>query len=139
MELITTQVQTVEPNSSVLYQAATSSGNQSILWRIGSGIITLRGLGPQNRARFRISAHLNVALSADAAKDPIEVAFAVNGEAIGTTRMVSTPAAVGEFNSIGTSSFIDVASGCCTEITLKNIGTTDIDVENVTVTVERVA
>ena len=139
MELITTQVQTVEPNSSVLYQAATSSGNQSILWRIGSGIITLRGLGPQNRARFRISAHLNVALSTDAAVEPIQVAFAVNGEAIGTTRMVSTPAAIGEFNSVGTSSFIDVASGCCTEITLKNIGTTDINVENVTVTVERVA
>lgn len=139
MELITTQVQTVEPNSSVLYQAATSSGNQSILWRIGSSIITLRGVGVQARARFRISAHLNVALSADAAVEPIEVAFAINGEAISTTRMVSTPAAAEEFNNVGTSSFIDVPTGCCTEITLKNIGGTNIDVENVTVTVERVA
>ena len=95
MELITNQVQTVSADSSILYQAATSSGNQSILWRIGSGIITLRGLGPQNRARFRISAHLNVALSTDAAVEPIQVAFAVNGEAISTTRMVSTPAAIG--------------------------------------------
>lgn len=139
MELITTQVQTVEPNSSVLYQAATSSGNQSILWRIGSGIITLRGVGVQARARFRVGAHLNVALSADAAVEPIQVAFAINGEAISTTRMVSTPAAAGEFNNVGTSSFIDVPTGCCTEITLKNIGDTSIDVENVTVTVERVA
>ena len=53
--------------------------------------------------------------------------------------MVSTPAAVEEFNNIGTSSFIDVPTGCCTEITLKNIGDTNIDLENVTVTVERVA
>lgn len=139
MELITTQVQTVESNSSVLYQAATSSGNQSILWRIGSGIITLRGTGVQARARFRIGAHLNVALSEGAAIEPIEIAFAINGEAIGTTRMVSTPTVVGSFNNIGTSSFIDVPTGCCTEITLKNIGATSIDIENATVTVERVA
>lgn len=139
MELITTQVQTVEPNSSVLFQAATSSGNQSILWRIGSGIIILRGAGVQSRARFRVGAHLNVALSEGAAVEPIEIAFTINGEAISTTRMVSTPAAVSEFNNVGTSSFIDVPTGCCTEITLKNIGTTNIDVENVTVTVERVA
>ena len=139
MELITTQVQTVEANSSIQYQAATSSNNQSILWRVGSGIITLRGIGPQSRARFRLSAHLNVALSEGATVAPIEVAFAINGEAVATTRMVSTPAAVGDFNNIGTASLVDVPSGCCTQITLDNIGTTNIDVENVTVVVERVA
>ena len=139
MELITTQVQTVQPNSSVLYQAATSSGNQSILWRLGSGIITLRGIGPQSRARFRVTYHMNVALAADATVAPIEVAVAINGEAVSTTRAVSTPAAVGEFNSIGSSTLIDVPSGCCTQITLDNIGEPAIDVENVSMIVERVA
>ena len=139
MELITTQVQTVEAGSSVLFQAATSSGNQSILWRLGSGIITLRGIGPQARARFRVTYHMNVALSTGATVTPIELAVAINGEAVSTTRAVSTPAAVGEFNSIGSSTLIDVPSGCCTQITLDNIGTTDIDVENVSMIVERVA
>lgn len=139
MELITTQTQTVASGASVMFNAATSSANQSILWRIGSGIITLRGIGVQSRAKFRISAHLNVALSVDATVAPIEMAFAINGEGVQSTRMVSTPAAVSEFNNIGTSSFIDVPTGCCTEISLKNIGEPSVDVENVTVTVERVA
>jgi len=82
MELITTQTQTVASGASVMFNAATSSANQSILWRIGSGIITLRGIGVQSRAKFRISAHLNVALSVDATVAPIEMAFAINGEGV---------------------------------------------------------
>lgn len=139
MELRAIQNQTVEAGSSVLFQSATSSGNQSILWRVGSGIITLRGIGVQPRARFKIEYHLNAALAADATVAPIEMAIAINGEAFGSTRAISTPAAVSEFNSIGAATLIDVASGCCTQISLENIGDSDIEVENVSVIVERVA
>lgn len=139
MELRAIQNQTVQANSSVLFQSATSSGNQSILWRVGSGLITLRGVGPQTRARFRVEYHLNVALAADATVAPIEMAITINGEALGATRAVSTPAAVGEFNSIGSATLIDVPTGCCTQIALENIGASDIETENVSVIVERVA
>lgn len=139
MELITTEVQTVNPDNAVLFQTATTSGSSSIWWRIGSGIVTLRGLGPQMRARFRVAYHCNVALSTGAEIEPIELAVRVNGEALGSSRAVSTPAAVGDFNSIGSSTYVDVAAGCCTQVSLGNIGTTDIDVENVSFIVERVA
>lgn len=139
MELRAIQNQTVQAGSSVLFQSATSSGNQSILWRIGSGIIILRGLGAQARARFRISYHMNVALSEGAEVAPIETAITINGEAIGTTRTISTPAAVGEFNNVGASTLIDVPAGCCTQISLDNIGVPSIDTENVSLIVERVA
>jgi hypothetical protein len=46
MEVIANNVQTIEPNDSVLFETALSQNNPSILWRMGSGIITLRGLGP---------------------------------------------------------------------------------------------
>jgi hypothetical protein len=82
---------------------------------------------------------MNVALAADATVAPIEVAVAINGEAISTTRAVSTPAAVGEFNNVGSSTYIDVPAGCCTSITLDNIGEPAIDIENVSMIVERVA
>lgn len=139
MELRAIQNQTVEPNSSVLFQSATSSGNQSILWRVGSGIVILRGIGTQPRARFKVEYHMNVALSEAAAIEPIEMAITINGEALAVTRAVSTPAAVGEFNNIGSSTLIDVATGCCTQIALENIGDTNIDTESVSLIVERVA
>ena len=46
MELFANDTQTVESSEAVLFTTALSSGSQSILWRAGSGIVTLRGLGP---------------------------------------------------------------------------------------------
>ena len=46
MEVIANELQTVEVNNSVLFQTALSSSNPSIIWRAGSGLVTLRGLGP---------------------------------------------------------------------------------------------
>lgn len=139
MELFANDTQTVEANDSVVFSTALSSGNQSIIWRAGSGIITLRGLGPQLRSRFRVSYHANVALAADATVAPIEVAIRVSGESLASSRAVSTPAAVGEFNSISATTLVDVPAGCCTQISLANIGVPAIDTENVDLIVERVA
>ena len=46
MELFANDTQTVEANDAVVYSTALSSGSQSILWRAGSSLVTLRGLGP---------------------------------------------------------------------------------------------
>lgn len=139
MEVIANELQTVGVNDSVLFQSALSSNSPSIIWRAGSGLITLRGLGPQPRARFRISYHGNVALSTGAEVAPVIFALRINGEGIASSRAISTPTAVEEFNNIAVSTFIDVPSGCCTQISLANIGTSSADVENVSMTIERVA
>ena len=139
MEVIANELQTVEVNDSILFQTALSSNNPSIIWRAGSGLITLRGIGPQLRARFRVSYHANVAISAGATVAPVEIAVRINGESIASSLTMSTPAAVEEFNSVSASTLIDVPAGCCTQITLANVGTSSIDTQNVSMTVERVA
>ena len=139
MEVIANELQTVEVNNSVLFQTALSSSNPSIIWRAGSGLVTLRGLGPQLRARFRVAYHANVAVSTGAEVAPVEMAVRINGEGVASSLTMSTPAAVEEFNSISASTLIDVPAGCCTQITLANVGTTSIDVQNVSMTIERVA
>lgn len=139
MEVIANELQTVEVNNAVLFQSALSSNSPSIIWRAGSGLITLRGLGPQPRARFRVAYHANVALSTGATVNPIEIVIRVNGEGIASSRAISTPVAVQEFNNISVSTFIDVPTGCCTQISLANIGESSIDTENVSMTIERVA
>lgn len=139
MEVIANELQTVETNDSVLFQTALSSNSPSIIWRAGSGLITLRGLGPQFRARFRVAYHGNVAVSTGETVAPVELAIRINGEGIASSRTISTPTAAEAFNNVATSTFIDVPAGCCTQISLANIGTTSIDVENVSMTIERVA
>ena len=139
MELFANDTQTVEANEAVSYATALSSGSQSILWRAGSAIITLRGIGPQLRSRFRVTYHANVALSSGAEVAPIEVAIRVSGEALAPSRAVSTPAAVSEFNNVSATTLIDVPAGCCVQVSLANIGTSSTDFENVDVIVERVA
>lgn len=139
MEVIANELQTVEVNNSILFQTALSSNNPSIIWRAGSGLVTLRGIGPQLRARFRVSYHANVAISTGATVAPVEIAVRINGESIASSLTMSTPAAVEEFNSVSASTLIDVPAGCCTQISLANVGTSSIDVQNVSMTIERVA
>ena len=53
--------------------------------------------------------------------------------------MISTPAAVQEFNNVFTSLFLDVPSGCCYSISIKNVSEQAIDVQNANLIIERVA
>jgi len=140
MEVTANALQTVRPDSNVVYTNTAVSGCPSILHREGSGLVTLRGLSNgQCRARFRVTFGANVALSTGAAVEPISLAIAINGEPESTATAISTPAAVGEFNVVGRSLFLDVPTGCCTQISVENVGTTDVDVQNANLIVERVA
>ena len=67
------------------------------------------------------------------------MAIAINGEAVPSTTMIVTPAAVNEFFNVSASVFIDVPSGCCANISVKNTSTQTIDVQNANLIVERVA
>lgn len=139
MEITANALQTVAPNGVVVFTNTASSGNSSIIHRDGSGLVTLRGLTNQCRARFRVTFGANVALPADATVAPISLAIAVNGEALVTSTMISTPGVVEEFNNVGRVVFLDVVAGCCVQVSVENTGTTDVDVQNASLIVERVA
>lgn len=139
MEVTANALQTVAANQNVQFTETAVRGNCSILHREGSGLVTLRGITDQCRARFRVSFGGNVAIPAGGTVAPISLAIAINGEAIGPTTMISTPAAAEEFNNVYTSVFLNVPAGCCYTISVVNIGEDDIDVQNANLIVERVA
>jgi hypothetical protein len=139
MEITANAVQTVAANQNVIFTETPIRGNCSIIHREGSGLVTLRGITDQCRARFRVSFGANVAIPTGGAIVPIELAIAINGEAIGPATMISTPAAVANFNNVYTSIFLDVPAGCCYTISVTNIGADAIEVENANLIVERVA
>lgn len=107
--------------------------------RDDSGLITLRGLTNQCRARYRVAFGGNIAIPATGTVGAISLAIAIDGEAVPSTTMTVTPAAVSQFFNVYSSIFIDVPRGCCVSISVKNISTDSIDVQNANLIVERVA
>lgn len=140
MEITANAVQTVLSNQDVLYtETAVTGNNCSILHREGSGLVTLRGLTSQCRARFKAYFSGNVAVPADGTAGPVSLAFSLNGEPIANTTMITTPTAVSAFNNVSDMIYIDVPKGCCYQIAVRNVGTTAIQVKNANLIVERVA
>ena len=140
MEITNNAVQTVAVNQNVLLTDTVVSGNCSIVHRSGSGLVTLRGLtNNQCRARFRVTFGANIAVPTGGTAEAISLAIAINGEGVATTTMITTPAAVLEYNNVFSSIFLDVPRGCCSQISVKNISTQSINVQNANLIIERVA
>ena len=130
MELIANALQTVEAGANVQFTDEVVSGCNSILHRAGSGLVTLRGITQQCRARFRVFFSGNIAIPAEGTVEAISIAISVNGEAIASTTMIQTPAAVEEFANVASAVYIDVPAGCCVTVAVRNTSTQAIDVQN---------
>ena len=139
MEIIANALQTVPANQNVYFTDTITCGNCAISHRDDSGLVILRGLTSQCRARFRVSFGGNIGLPATGTVESISLAIAIDGEPVRSTTMTETPAAVSEFSNVYSSVFIDIPRGCCFTISIQNISTQPIDVQNANLIIERVA
>ena len=139
MELVANAVQTVAELQNVQFTDTVICGNNSITHRAGSGLVNLRGLTNQCRARFKISFGGNIAIPTGGTVEAISLALSLDGESIGSTTMIVTPAAVEDFFNVYGSIFVDVPRGCCYSLSVENISAQPILVQNANLIVERVA
>ena len=140
MEITANATQTVAANQIVLFTETAVAGNCSMIHREGSGLVGLRGLpNGQCRARFLVEFGANVAVPTDETVGPVSLAISVNGEPVVTSSMISTPAAVNQYNNVSSSLYIDVPIGCCSQISIENTSTIPISVQNANLIIERVA
>ena len=131
-------VQQIAANGNAVFSETPVSGSNCIVHRDGSGIITLRGMTNQCRARYKVVFGGNIAIPTGGAVGPISVAIAVEGEALGSATAVVTPAAVEDFFNVFAAACIEVPRGCCVTVAVKNTSTETIELENANVIVERV-
>ena len=131
-------VQQIAANGNAVFSETPVSGSNCIVHRDGSGIITLRGMTNQCRARYKVVFGGNIAIPTGGAVGPISVAIAVEGEALGSATAVVTPAAVEDFFNVFAAALIEVPRGCCVTVAVKNTSTETIELENANVIVERV-
>lgn len=139
MEITANAIQLVNPNQDVLFTDTVVCGNCSITHREGSGLVSVRGITNQCRARFKASFGGNIAIPTGQATQPISLAISLDGEAIATTTMTVTPAAAGQYWNVFGAIFVDVPCSCCATLAVKNISAIPIDVQNANFIIERVA
>ena len=139
MELTANAIQTVQAGANVLFTDTVVPSSCSMTHRDGSGLVTLRGLTNQCRARFRVSFGGNIAIPTGGTVGPISLAIAVDGEPVATTTMISTPAAVEEYNNVFSAIFLDIPKNCCSQISVQNTSTEAIEIQNANLIIERVA
>jgi hypothetical protein len=139
MELIANALQTIEANQNILFTDEVVGGSCSILHRGGSGLVTLRGITQQCRARFKVFFSGNIAIPTGGTVETISLAIALDGEPLASTTMIQTPAAVEEFSNVASAVYIDVPVSCCVSVGVRNTSTQAIDVQNANLIIERVA
>jgi hypothetical protein len=114
-------------------------GPACIVHREGAGIVTLRGLTNQCKARFKVSFGGNIAVPTGGTAGAISVALAIAGEPLNSATAIVTPAAVENYFNVFVAAFIEVPRGCCVTVAVKNTSTQAVSIANSNLIVERVA
>lgn len=138
-EYVSVATQEVASNGNVVFTNTAVKGSSCIQHREGSGIITLRGLTNQCRARFFVDFSANIAVPTGGTAGAISLAIAISGEPVLSSQMISTPAAVEQFNNVSAGIYVDVPKGCCVNIAVENTSGVAIDLANANIVVTREA
>ena len=131
-------LQQIAANANAVFSETPVAASSCINHREGSGIITLRGITNQCRARYLVQFNGNIAIPTGGTVGPISIALAVEGEALGSATATVTPAAVTDEFNVSAAAYVDVPRGCCTTLAVKNINAQTIELQNASLIVTRV-
>ena len=147
------ELQTVQPNLPVIFTESPVPCNRGLIFhRDESGVFQLANNAPVsncncscgcggcrriNETLYRVSFHGNIAVSEDGEAEEIQLAIFIGGEPDPSSIMRFTPAEVGDFGNVGAEIIVAVPSLCgCESISVRNISTQAIDVQNANLTVD---
>ena len=137
-------LQTVDVDENIFFANGSRACNKGFIQhRDSSGIFFLKGSSNGCKAVYRVTFDGNIAVAPAAdggVLEPISVALAINGEALGNATATVTPAAIGDFFNVSLTTFIDIPCSCCVTVSVENVSdTTAISVTNANIIFERVA
>ena len=131
-------VQQIAANANAVFSETPVAGSNCIVHREGSGIITLRGITSQCRARDLVTVNGTIAIPTGGTVGPISIAIALEGEPLGSATATVTPAAVGDEFNVSMSAYVDVPKGCCVTVSVKNVNAQTVELQNASMIVTRV-
>lgn len=138
-EYVNAGIVSVPAGQNVPMVSAAACSKPCIVHREGSGLVTLRGLTQQCKARFKVSFGANIAVPTGGTVGAITTALAVNGEALNGATATVTPAAVENYFNVYISAIVEVPRGCCVTVAAKNISAEAVNFSNSNLTIDRVS
>lgn len=138
-EFTANALQTVLQGEDVAFTETPVCGTKCIVHRQGSGVVKLRGLTNQCKARFLVSYSGNIQIPTGGTVEAISLAIAIDGEPLQSTRMIVTPAAAENLFNVSAQAYVDVLCGCCSTIAVQNTSGQAIEVQNSNLIVVREA
>ena len=139
-------VQTVNPGESIVFtENPVPCTRGFVRHRDDSGNFLLSGWTPNNRNRccccrqnensalYLVDFGANIAIPTGGTVEEIDVAFALDGGTLSGTVMRVTPAAVEEFFNISRAMNVSIFQNCCQTLTIRNISTQPILVQEANV------
>lgn len=138
-EYSNSNIVTVAAGQNVPLTSAAVNSKPCIVHRDGAGIVTLRGLTNQCKARFRVSFGGNIAVPTGGTVEAITAALAINGEPLTSATAIVTPAAVENYFNIYVNAIVEVPRGCCLTVAMENTSTQAVNFANSNLSVDRVS
>nr|DAZ35879.1 MAG TPA: hypothetical protein [Caudoviricetes sp.] len=138
-EFTANALQTVLQGEDVAFTETPVCGTKCIVHRQGSGVVKLRGITNQCKARFLVSYSGNIQIPTGGTVEAISLAIAIDGEPLQSTRMIVTPAAAENLFNVSAQVYVDVPCGCCSAIAVQNTSGQTIEVQNSNLIVVREA
>ena len=138
-EFTANALQTVLQGEDVAFTETPVCGTKCIVHRQGSGVVKLRGITNQCKARFLVSYSGNIQIPTGGTVEAISLAIAIDGEPLQSTRMIVTPAAVENLFNVSAQAYVDVPCGCCSTIAVQNTSGQTIELQNSNLIVVREA
>lgn len=134
IELINIAVQTVQPDSPVVYSTA--------VFRSRCGSESYRGDGGQIRLTkpgvYRVTFNGNIAVPTGETVGEVSVAIAQDGEVLNGTVARATPAVVEEYFNVSAQTLVVVNCACCVTVSVRNNADIPILVDSPNINVVRV-
>lgn len=138
IELTNSQVQIIPVGGTATFNVVVVKSGCAERHRAGSGQIDLVALG-----RHLATFSGNISVPTGETVGEVALAISQEGETRQGTVMRATPAAVNEYFNVSTQTYVDVysnctGSACCQTISVKNVGTIPVQLDNPNFTAVRV-
>lgn len=138
-EYTNASIVTVAAGQNVPLTETAVNSKPCIVHREGAGIVNLRGLTNQCKARFRVAFGGNIAIPTGGTVEAISAALAINGEPLNSATAIVTPAATDNYFNIFVSAIVEVPKGCCLTVAMENTSTQAINISNANMVVDRIS
>lgn len=133
-------VQTINPGESAVFtvvEVPCRCGR--VRNRLGSGAFLLSGGQRKfrcncpcrpNTENYLVDFGANIAIPTGGTVGEIEVALSLDGTTIPSSQMIATPAAVEEYTNVSVAKVVDIWSGCCETVSIRNVSDQPILMQN---------